>query len=256
MKLTNEHYTRYQYENAPLKEVIFEAKFFDESYDLTLPGSFFQKVSAQFPNKKIIQHHTFILSNQPSPQEKPPPFQAPEIQAWNEQKNKCLQVGPGIIAANDKAYRNWENFSKNIKFLLDSYLECGSPTFLQRIGYRCINRILIPDSNVSVSDYFKLSFGLPNELLSPTELCFSFSKEFTYKEVNIGIIIRFATDPLVDNESGVAFILDIDSFITEDIDIKRDKILLATSICHDVEKIVFESLLKDKLRKLLGGRLI
>ncbi len=253
MKLSNENYTRYHYENAPLQEVIFETKFFDDSYDLTLPGSFFQKVSLQFPKKKIIQHNALIFSNQPIPQEPLPLPQAPVIQTWDEKENKCLQVGPGIIAANDRAYKNWESFSKTIKTLLESYFECASPTSLQRIGYRCINRILIPREDISLSEYFKIGFALPSELLNPTELSFIFSKEFTFNSVNVMVVIRFSSTPLKTNETGVAFLLDIDSFVTENVDIKKNEILTKASICHDVEKIIFESLLKDKLRELLGG---
>lgn len=256
MTISSKNYTRYHYERAPLQEVIFETKFFDESYDITLPGSFFESVSCEFPLKKTIQPNAFIFSNQPITEEKPPQIQAPVIQTWNNKREKCLQVGPGIIAANDRAYKNWEDFSKTIKTLLDKYFDCASPSSLQRVGYRCINRILIPGKEIALADYFRIGFALPNELLDPNGLSFSISKELAFNDIKISVIVRFSTDSLKDCETGTALLLDIDTFVTEiiDVDIDKQAILEAATQCHDVEKIVFESLLKDKLRELLGGK--
>ncbi len=254
MTIFSENYKRYHYDKAPLQEAIFEAKFFDENYDVTLPGRFFDRVSSKFPEKKEIQNNAIIISSQRITVNKPPNLQTPVIQAWNENHNRCLQVGPGIIAANDTAYLNWEVFSENIQLLLDKYFDCISPSSTQRVGYRCINRFLIPNENIVLSDYFRLNFSLPNELLNPKGLGLNISKEITFNKTNISVIVRFLSDSLRDNETGVALLLDIDSFVTENIDVDRHAILKTATHCHDLEKIIFESLLKDKLRELLGGK--
>lgn len=244
-------YRRYHYDKAPLQEVIFEARFSDDSYDLTLPGRFFDRISRKFPKKKEIQNNTFFIS--PYPLTTPPIIQTPVMQAWNENHNSCLQIGPGIISANDISYLNWERFSDNIKILLDGYFDCASPSIAQRIGYRCINRFVIPSENTVLSDYFRLGCILPNELINPSGLGFNIFKEYDFKNKKISIILKFYSDTLREGEKGVAFLLDIDSFATEEITVEKQAILNAVSDCHDLEKIIFESLLQDKTRALMGA---
>lgn len=84
----------------------------------------------KFPQKKEIQNNTDIISSHPLTN--PPIIQAPVIQAWNENHKSCLQIGPGIISANDISYLNWERFSDDIKILLNSYFDCASPSMAQR----------------------------------------------------------------------------------------------------------------------------
>lgn len=249
---SNKSYKRYHYDKAPLQEVIFEARFLDEGYDLTLPGRFFDRISMKFPQKKEIQNNTVIISSYPLTS--PPIIQAPVIQAWNENHKSCLQIGPGIISANDISYLNWERFSDNINILLDGYFDCASPSIAQRIGYRCINRFLIPSENMVLSDYFRLGCALPNELINPLGLGFNIFKEYNFKNRKIAIILKFYSDTLREDEKGVAFLLDIDSFTTEEITVEKQAILRAASDCHDLEKIIFESLLQDKTRALMGAK--
>jgi len=83
-------YRRYHYDKAPLQEVIFESRFLDDSYDLTLPGRFFDRISRKFPKKKEIQNNTFFIS--PYPLTTPPIIQTPVMQAWNENHKSCFRM--------------------------------------------------------------------------------------------------------------------------------------------------------------------
>lgn len=252
-QVVSKPYQRYQYKNAPLQEVIIEAKFSNENYDVALPGRFFEKIRTKFPQKNDLKAITFLIGTSPPPNTEPPLMQAPIMQAWDDTRTSCLQIGPGIIAANETKYLDWETFTDSIKVLLKGYFDCVQPLKTQKIGFRCINRFVIPEENVIISDYFRIGLALPNELQGSEGFGINLLKKILDENLEISIIVRFASDSLKDNESGFAFILDIDSFVTKDVGTNSKIILETASHCHDSLKYVFESILQDKMRVLLGG---
>ena len=137
-------YQRYHYKNAPLQEAIFEAKFSLESFDSTLPGQFFDKIRKKFPRKNDLNVITFAVGTTSSQVKDQPLIQAPLMQAWNEERTSCLQIRPGIVAANDTKYLCWQKFTQSIDLLLSSYFDCAKPLETKKVGFRCINRFLIP----------------------------------------------------------------------------------------------------------------
>ncbi len=242
-------YQRYHYKNAPLQEAIFEAKFSLESFDSTLPGQFFDKIRKKFPRKNDLNVITFAVGTTSSQVKDQPLIQAPLMQAWNEERTSCLQIGPGIVAANDTKYLCWQKFTQSIDLLLSSYFDCAKPLETKKVGFRCINRFLIPSESVAITDYFRLGLALPDSLFGSSGFDITLLKEFN----DIFAKIRFASDSLKPNENGVAFILDIDSFITKNIITDPKDILEKTLACHDLLKEIFESILQEKMRVLLDG---
>ena len=253
MGINKQTYQRYQYKKAPLQEAIFEAKFSNENLDIALPGQFFEKIREKFPKKNDLNIITVAIGISPSKVSEKPFIQAPVMQAWNEERTSCLQIGPGIIAANDMKYLHWQDFTQSIELLLKSYFECAKPLETKKVGFRCINRFLIPESSVAISDYFCLGLSLPNTLHGSKGFDVTLLKESSYDCHEIIAKIRFASDSLLPNEDGVAFILDIESFAVKDVDANPKDILKVASSCHDHLKEIFESFLQNKMRMLLGG---
>lgn len=245
-------YPRYKYQNPPLQEAIFEAKFSYENFDSTLPGQFYEKVRSQFPEKNDLKVITVTLGTaHPSIQQRNP--QGPVIQAWNPERTSCLQFGPGIIAANLLKYKGWELFIPSISLILKSYFDCAYPKAAKRIGLRYINRILIPENNVKISDYFQMDISFPDTLLNPHAFDITLIKETVFNQLEITTKVRFASDSLKPGEKGVAFLLDIDSFVTNNIPLEPKGILQITDSCHGCLEEVFESALQDKTRNIFGG---
>lgn len=257
MSKDKETYKRYQYDKAPLLEAIFEAKFSIESFDSAQPGQFFEKIRNKYPQKNDLSIITFTVGTaanvSPSQLKDSSLIQAPVLQAWNEERTSCLQIGPGIIAANEKKYVDWENFTPSVRLLLKSYFECAKPIETKKVGFRCINRFLIPEDNVVLTDYFKMGLALPNTLLGSKGFDITVLKDDSYKNFDLTARVRFASDSLRTDEKGVAVILDIDSFVTKNINTKQNSILETTTACHDYLKQIFESVLQNKTRHLIGG---
>lgn len=245
-------YQRYQYKNAPLQEAIFEAKFSSESFDSTLSGRFFEKICEKFPQKNDLHFFSFHIGVLP-PNSEPPIVQAPTMQAWNDSRERCLQIGRGIITANEMKYHDWTKFSESIKILLKGYFDCTQPLETQKVGFRCINRFLIPAETVTISDYFQIGLALPSDLQRLDGFGVNLFNKIMNKDIEVSVAIKFASDILKANEKGMAFVLDIDAFVSNDIEPKTEIILKAASQCHGVLGFVFESILQEKMRSLLGG---
>ncbi len=246
-------YQRYHYKRAPLQEAIFEARFSVESPDVTLPGQFFEKIRKKFPKKNDLNILTFTFGTTPSNIKDAPQIQVPVMQAWNEERTNCLQMGPGIVTANNKNYIHWEDFTQSVQLLLNSYFECTVPLETKKVGFRCINRFLIPEDNVVLTDYFRIGLTLPDTLLSSRAFEITLVKEVSHDGSDITTRIKFISDTLKPSETGIAFILDIESFVTQNINTNPKDILKTASSCHEYLKEVFESTLQSKLRNLLEG---
>jgi uncharacterized protein (TIGR04255 family) len=232
---------RYQYANSPLQEAIFEMRFLNENEDSILQNRFFDKISDKFPEIKEIKNN-------------PNNIQGSSLQAWNEYNDRCIQIGPGMISLNDTSYVNFENFSSNLKTLVDAYFDLKSTSVIQRIGYRCINRFFIMQDNMLLSEYFCFGFMVPNILANVNSFGFNMTKEIIFHDISFTIIFKFYSDFLRENERGAAFILDLDVFTTQDIGSEKETVLNIASDCHELEKVIFENLILDKTRIIMGAK--
>jgi uncharacterized protein (TIGR04255 family) len=228
-------FSRYEYTNSPLTEAIFELKFLD-TQDSNLQDNFFNSVSSIFSEKKDNQNIQGVM------------------QAWNEYNDKCVQMGPGLISLNDTNYVNYENFSNNLQIVLDGCFDLLPILEIERIGYRCINRFFIPEQNALLSDYFCFGFMVPNILVNVNSFGFNMTKEITFHDMSYTIIFKFYSDFLRENERESAFILDLDVFTTKNIQSDKKAVFNMSSDCHELEKAIFESLILDKTRILMGAK--
>lgn len=247
-------YQHYRYDKHRIQEVIFEAKFSTENFDSTVPGRFYEKVSAEFPAKNDLKTITVSLGTAP-PDTPPIAPQAPIMQTWNDKRTECLQLGPGIIAANilNYSYQGWESFKQTIDLLLNSYLQCTQPQSAKRIGLRYINRFVFPEKTIDLSNYFNLKFTLPQIVSNVSAFELNLINNYNHEGYDITTRIKFSSDALRLEEHGVAFILDIDSFVIDKIPVEHDGILHISELCHEYLKAVFEGTLMEKTRILLGG---
>lgn len=193
---------------------------------------------------------TFGVAHPNSQQRNP---QVPVIQTWNIERTSCLQFGPGIIAANLLKYKSWEVFTPTISLLLKNYFDCVELNIPKRIGLRYINRILIPENDIKISDYFRIDMSFPETLINPNAFDVTLIKETNVNQIAITTKVRFASDSLKPGEKGVAFLFDIDSFVTKSIPLDIKDILRITDLCHDCLEEIFESTLTDKIRIIFGG---
>lgn len=241
------------YQNPAIKEAIFEAKFNYDSFDSAAPGQIFEQIKAEYPHKQDIKHELVFLEKditaQPSSM---PMIQAPLMRARNENNAELLQFGPGIITANRLKYTTWEDFLPSIKKITRAYLEIAKPQTTNRVGIRYINSFLIPESNTSIADYFKININIPDILSALSG--FNLLLANTIKDENclFNVRTKFLTDALTTNEIGNKFILDIDCYTLPNIIPNIEKIAFLATKAHAIVGDIFEKIITDKTRALMG----
>ena len=147
-----------KYKKPPIQEAIFEVKFASDNFDSAVPGQIFEKIKKNYPVKKDVQLITISVgpkSSQP---------QGPMMQAWKEDSSEVVQIGQGFISVNKLKYQDWHSFIPAIKQTMDAYIVNAQPNLIDRLGVRYINRFVIPQQNILLSDYFKLAIQIPETL--------------------------------------------------------------------------------------------
>lgn len=246
MTVSNEKKTKRIYKKPPILEAIFEAKFAYDFYDPALPGQVFEKIKENYPKKRTVNLVTLnLVNNQNDDSKESLAHHMPVMQAWANDDSALVQIGQGIISANQLRYENWDKFSPIIKNILDAYIESTESSRVMRLGTRYINRFVIPEENINLTDYFYLGLQLPvtfNELIG-------MDLTFIHRRLEFEVKTKFMSDVLRADEIGVAFILDIDCYITSDLESKTsDKLLMLATRAHDTLEDIFESLITEKMR--------
>lgn len=238
------------YQNPAIQEAIFEARFSIDNYDSTIPGQIYEVIKGEYPQKADIYPAPVFLLQRAQNQK----VQIPVFQARNQEGSELVQLGAGIITANHLKYVSWDKFSKTIEKILTAYVDTTTPDLIQRIGVRYINSFHINEESFNLNDYFNLGLILPNSLrdLQGFELTILNPPNKDYLSFNIQSRTRFFTDSLRSNEVGSRFILDIDCFIEKTIDLQNKDILKRAEAAHDYLEFIFESIITDKTRQLMG----
>jgi uncharacterized protein (TIGR04255 family) len=252
------NYKRFIYDNAPLQEAVFEIRFSQDGFDSASTGQFYEKIKKDYPHKENLQIFQFIVGNNPNDKEAPhiPPPQSPSLKAWSSDKEKVLQVGPGILTANHLKYKDFEDFQPMVSAGLKNYLEICTPKSVQRVGTRFINRFLIPNSSIILSDYFNFSLVPPGPLKNSNAFQVVFLNSFINAKTGqqYEVKVRFGSESLRPGESGIAFSLDLDSYSTFNFSANYADILEVGEIAHSYVGEIFESFLTQGMRNILKPR--
>nr|HAT8715410.1 TIGR04255 family protein [Legionella jordanis] len=239
-----------RYQNPAIQEAIFEAKFSIDNYDATIPGQIYEIIKGEYPHKADLYPNPFFILQGAQNQK----AQIPIFQARNQDGYELVQLGAGIITANHLKYVSWDKFSKTIEKILTAYVDITNPELIQRIGVRYINSFHINEETVNLNDYFNLGLILPASLqhLQGFELTILNPPNKDLSLSNIQSRTRFFTDSLPLNEVGSRFILDIDCFLEHTNDLQNKDILKRAEDAHDYLEYIFESIITDKTRQLMG----
>lgn len=247
---------RRKYKKPAVLEAIFEAKFTFESFGIATPGQIYEKIKNNYPNKRDIRHVPIFLESSGNTEQMPFFVQAPLIQARKEDDSELLQVGPGIAVANRLKYTSWEDFIPGIRTILDAYICSAKPKSVTRIGTRYINCFLLPQGTIDIKDYFNLDIQIPPTLFGLQQFDLTFVNKLKNVSDQSGqdfdIRIRFFTDALKPDEMGNKLILDLDCYVNRDFKPDVEEITSLATQAHDTLEMVFENIITDKARDIMG----
>lgn len=240
-----------KYNAPPVVEAVCEFRFTgDTPWDLTIPGILYENVKIDFPRKDQIQFQgvQFIPKESGLEQEI---SKMDFARFLNQQGNMFIQIGQRVLTLHCMVpYPTWHEFQPKIQYVYNTIAKIIENPKLARVGLRYINRIIIPDANIKLEDYFEYrpQFG-------------SFSKE-SLNLVNfiVGsqILVPGTHDlcriQLTNNqpEEGIpfSFLLDLDYATNIDENNKVTEVIEWVDKAHNELETYFEGCITNKLRAL------
>lgn len=240
------------YKNSPILEALCEFRFQpDPNWDYTIPGRFYERVQAQFPDRK--QESLVAVEMEPHEGGLHQRVKSPGIKMRFRRADgsALLQVAPNLLAVNQlKPYPDWTQFKSMILEAYSTYLQIGKPTGIERMGLRYINQIEIPDKEFDFERFFRVYPHFPagypesyGNLVVRAEFPFAAERET--------LILILASVRASANE-GVRFVLDFDYGSSSFSDTIPEQIAEFLERAHTRIEEVFEASITDETRRLFG----
>jgi uncharacterized protein (TIGR04255 family) len=239
-----------RYRKPPVIEALCEIYFSRSSWDDTVPGAFYERVKSDFPQKRQrkIQEAQITLG----PEQAAAGFRQlpPWMQFVSDEKHRMIQLAQDLLVVNQLApYPHFEEWEPDVYRAIGIYSELAQPRNVVRVGLRYINRVLIPEKQVRMEDYFTIYPNLPQSL---GEIHGSFLVRVEVPQSGPGhtVVITFGTAPPPLQDAAQAFILDLYDILEVDAPVDEEVVKREVRCAHDNIVGAFEDSITDKLRAL------
>ncbi|MBX7237690.1 MAG: TIGR04255 family protein [Caldilineales bacterium] len=239
------------YQNSPIVEAVCEFRFAPgQPWDWTVPGLVYDRLKDEFPKKR--QQNALQLQLRAEDQEIAQSIKGGValMQFLRADESALIQVGPDLLTVNHaQPYSNWQTFRGMIERALDTYQNIVKPQGITRIGLRYINRIEIPEHQVTIEDYLLATPRAP-QTISQIFAAWAQRIEMPLPQVN-GILVLQSGSLPDPQQKKVIFLLDLDLFTAPSsehlpINLASDWIERA----HTEIEQAFEACITDKTRPL------
>ena len=238
-----------KYKNPPLVELICEFRLPPEcAWDLTMPGLIYERVKAEFPDKKsrLIQHLEIMSGREGTGQK----LRAEERILFQAREGKIfLEIGSRLLGVHSQVtpYPGWQHFKPKIEVGFKALIAVSNTDKLRRISLRYVNRIEVPDESGALGEYFNFRPLLAdNEGMAITS--FIGGTRFSTGDDSCKVELQSAGS---DNPDNRAFMLEIDYSLAPDKAIEQQKALQWVESAHEkVDELFFERCVMDPLRRL------
>ena len=182
------------------------------------------------------------------------------VQLVTKAGKRMVGVGPGVLSVhmlhpyqdpNKAEESGWAEFHPRIETALDAYWKVAAPDGVTRIGIRYINKIVIPQKTVEVSNY--LTCALPEASGLPDSLSlkhFMSRVEYAYQD---GVRLVMSQGLIEAPSDHVGFLLDLDVIWEGATPLVCDEALKKASELRTLEREAFETVITDKTRELFDA---
>lgn len=239
--------TKRKYKYPPVQEALCEIFFTGSEWDNAIPGSFYEEIKAEFPQKTQLKQ--FGVEVNIADKERLAKFSENEdrIQFRKPDGSQIIQLARDLLVINQlRPYPQFEAWLPVIEKKLDLYMRLVKPKGIVKTGVRYINRIVIPKREVRMEDYFNLYPQLP-EGLSKRHGPFMMRLELPPKYASHQLVITFATAP-ADTPDSIAFALDLYDIFGKPIENRVDQLIQIVKEGHENIELAFENSIKEDLR--------
>lgn len=241
-----------RYRNSPIVEAVCEFKFKqDASWDATIPGLLYERIRDTFPEKEQRQTQDVRFVQGPegvSPEVRPVEY----VMFRDTDKKRIIQVAPHVLLVNRLyPYTIWEDFIEAIATALNNLLAVYNEKGVEGLTLRYLNRIAIPDSNVTLEKYLNF-YPYLGENLPQTTTAFVVGCVFPFAEERDACKLQLSSAITQDNEKS-AFLIELSYSL-----VKSDQFSISDAIpwiinAHKQIEHIFEGCITDELRQLFNG---
>lgn len=241
-----------RYRKPPVIEALCEIYFAGSSWDDTVPGAFYERVKSDFPQKRqrTIQEAQITLGPEQAAAgvRQLPPW----MQFVSDEKQRMIQLAQDLLVVNQLApYPHFEEWEPDVYQTLRIYRELAQPRNVVRLGLRYINRVLIPEKQIRMEDYFTIYPNLPQRL-GDIHGSFLVRVEVPQSAQGHTVVITFGTaPPPPPQDAAQAFMLDLYDILVTNAPVDEDVIKREVRCAHDNIVVAYEDSITDKLRALL-----
>ncbi len=239
-----------RYRKPPVIESLCEIYFSDSSWDDTVPGAFYERIKTDYPKKQQKRIQEAQITMGPEQAAASVRQLPPWMQFISDEKHRMVQIAQDLLVVNQlHPYPHFEEWEPEIYRALRIYQEIADPKRMARLGLRYINRVVVPEEQVRMEEYFTVYPNLPGDL-SDAHGSFLVRVEVPQADQGHTVLITFGTAPLDPNERGQAFLLDLYDTVDLDAPVQETTLKEQVGQAHENIVMVFENSITDRLRDL------
>jgi uncharacterized protein (TIGR04255 family) len=167
----------------------------------------------------------------------------------NDEQGRRLVANESCLSVNAlRPYEEWPSVADRFRRAVDTFSKSVGAFSPASVSLRYINRIIIPEDQLDVSEYFKIPLVHAHQDNAVIQGFLSRSQSMS-PETSISTTITFASaeHPVADES---AFILDIELEVPTAQDASVDDLIDAIEELHRRENLEFESSITPKCREL------
>jgi uncharacterized protein (TIGR04255 family) len=153
------------YDRPPVVEALVEVYFAGSQWDMTIPGRFYERVKDRFPGVSSQVQLDIPIAPTGGPIG---PLARERAQLRSADGSRIVQVGRDLLVVNRlRPYSEFTEWRPDFVAMLTLYRELAQPSPFARVGVRYLNKIVVPEPEVELSNYFRLYPEVPEGLGSP-----------------------------------------------------------------------------------------
>ncbi|MCA1623223.1 MAG: TIGR04255 family protein [Acidobacteria bacterium] len=251
-KTSNKALARKEYKSSPIIEALVEVHFSQTKTDFTVWANFNNKLKKSYPIvEELLIPKTELRIAQDRKTGEGRFSQEKLLRFYKKDRTQLVQASKDFVSVNKlKPYSGYEKFIVDAETVLKNYIDLTSPKLINRIGMRYINQIIIPETSVELSDYFRYIPQIPDEVtkgISSVLLEIQFAPRNSQHQVMTSL-----RSDVSSIEGTTVFFLDIYDILPVNNEVNISVILNSLNEAHENIERVFEGFITDKARKLFG----
>lgn len=232
------------YANPPIQEAICEFHLAEPPWSITTAGEIYHEFVDEYPGEPQTQQQQFASASAGQAS-----FQVASRFALRDESNqRVVTVAPGALSVHAvRDYPGWPTFQRRAEDALSRYRRVRKPTALHRVAVRAVNRIVLPDGPLDLSQWFVQA---PRALTANLGHPLHFIRQDTFRGPNgAWLIVNFATpQPAEAPSEQRVIVLDINAILTDG-PLGWDDVSNKLMELHSLASEAFEASITDALRE-------